>query len=521
MSADKLPISWANPPISDCCDLNPKIDKSQFDDTQVVHFIPMPAVEALTNKVDVSATRPFGEVKKGYTPFKSGDVIFAKITPCMENGKMAVVPELPHELAFGSTEFHVIRPRSGLDAFWFFNFLSSRSYRATAEHNMTGAVGQRRVPIDFIAKSRIPLPPLAEQKRIVAKIEELFSELESGEESLRVARRQLGVYRQSLLKQAFEGKLTARWRTQNPDKLESPDQLLARIQSARQAYYEEQLKDWEAALTAWESAGQKGKRPTKPSEPASFASKEFEGLEVPQGWAVEQIGNCPSDALIGLVRSADVQHTGPAGFRYIKMDRVDMQGNTDLEADVFVDCTPDEVARFSIRKGDILFNTRNSVELVGKAGIIRRDPEAPTVYNNNLMRLRLPDCLDPLFLGLQLCAQPFRQRMGKVKKATTSVAAVYGKDFWPLPVVLCSLPEQQEIVRLLDEQFEVIERNEREIGAALKRSEALRQSILKKAFTGKLVSQDPSDEPADDLLARLRTESVRTAKPPNGHAKNL
>jgi type I restriction enzyme S subunit len=352
----------------------------------------------------------------------------------------------------------------------------------------------------------IPLPPLAEQKRIVAKIEELFSELEAGEESLRVARRQLGVYRQSLLKQAFEGKLTEKWRTQNPDKLESPAQLLARIQSARQTYYEQQLKEWERAVKRWSDAGQKGKRPAKPSEPTVLPAKEHEVVTSPECWVDEQIGNCPTDSLIGLVRSADEQTAGPSGFSYIKMDRVDMDGNVDIAPDVFVDCTADEVERFALRRGDILFNTRNSVELVGKVGIVRRDPESPTVYNNNLMRLRLPDCLDPLFVGLQLCAQPFRQRMEKVKKATTSVAAVYGKDFWPLPVVICSLPEQQEIVRLLDAQFEVIERNEREIDAALRQSEALRQAILKKAFTGRLVPQDPSDEPAAALLARLRVK---------------
>ena len=392
-----------------------------------------------------------------------------------------------------------------------FLFLALQPY-LNAINAETSSVTVKHLSSRTIADIPLPLPPLAEQKRIVAKIEELFSELEAGEESLRAARRQLGVYRQSLLKQAFEGKLTEKWRAENPDKLESPAPLLARIQAARQAYYEQQLKDWGCAIKVWSEVGQKGNRPRKPSEPMTLPSREFEGdITRPDCWAIDQIGNCPTDALIGLVRSADEQTAGPSGFSYIKMDRVDMQGNVDISPSVFVDCTPEEVERFALKKGDILFNTRNSVELVGKVGIVRREPNSPTVYNNNLMRIRLPGCFDPVFVGLQLCAQPFRQRMDRIKKATTSVAAVYAKDFWPLPLAICSLPEQQEIVRLLDEQFEAIERNEREIDAALKRSEALRQAILKKAFTGQLVPQDPVDEPASTLLARIRAESAAAA----------
>jgi len=355
----------------------------------------------------------------------------------------------------------------------------------------------------------VPLPPINEQKRIVAKIEELFSELDAGEESLRRVRRQLGVYRQSLLKQAFEGKLTAPWRKQNPHLLESPGQLLKRIKEERQADYAKQLREWEKAKRTHKKA-------SKPSEPKfmdGLTAKEIARIDPPNGWATERIGNCPTDSLIGLVRAATEQSTDPAGISYIKMDRVDMLGNIDLRADVFVTCTEEEIERFQLCQGDILFNTRNSVELVGKTAVLRRDPTVPTVYNNNLMRIRLPECLDPTFVGLQLCAKPFRQRMEQVKKATTSVAAIYGKDFWPLAITFPSLPEQKEIVRLLDEQFTVIEQNEREIDAALKRSAALRQSILKKAFTGQLVPQDPTDEPASALLARIRTERDAMGKP--------
>lgn len=451
MSADKLPISWANPPISDCCDLNPKIDKSQFDDTQVVHFIPMPAVEALTNKVDVSATRPFGEVKKGYTPFKSGDVIFAKITPCMENGKMAVVPELPHELAFGSTEFHVIRPRSGLDAFWFFNFLSSRSYRATAEHNMTGAVGQRRVPIDFIAKSRIPLPPLAEQKRIVAKIEELFSELESGEESLRVARRQLGVYRQSLLKQAFEGKLTRSRKVE----------LVP-------------LRDLITGLS--------------------------------QGWSPKcELNRTPKFDEWAIIKTTAIQHCS----------------YDDSEAKPL---PPPFEPRPSIeiKDGDFLMTRKGPRSRAGVSCYVRKTRPLLMVCDTVYRFRCIEEKVHPLYLELALNSPDVLHAIDRQKAGISeSGLSLTHTKIGTVEIPLCSLPEQQEIVRILDEQFEVVERNEREIDAALKRSEALRQSILKKAFTGQLVPQDPSDEPASALLARLRTESVRTAKPPNGHAKNL
>ncbi len=475
----------------------PRAEKAMPADFPDEPFLGLDDVEAHTTRL--LGSKPSALMKSAAKRFYPGDVLYSRLRPYLNKVWLA------DRSGLCSSEFIVLPANKDFNGAFLKYRLNAMDFVSFA--NSLNAGDRPRVDFDQIGSFQLPPFSISYQKRIVAKIEELFSELEAGEESLRVARRQLGVYRQSLLKQAFEGHLTAQWRTQNPAKLESPAQLLARIQSARQARYEEQLAAWERAVTSWSKGGQKGKRPTKPSEPAIFDPKDFDGeITVPGCWAVEQIGNCPTDSLIGLVRSADEQTAGPTGFSYIKMDRVDMGGNVDIAPEVFVACTADEVERFALRKGDILFNTRNSIELVGKVGIVRRDPESLTVYNNNLMRIRLPECLDPVFVGLQLCAQPFRQRMEHVKKATTSVAAVYAKDFWPLPLAICSLPEQQEIVRLLDEQFEVIERNEREIDGALRKSEALRQAILQKAFTGRLVPQSPSDEPAAELLARLRAE---------------
>jgi type I restriction enzyme S subunit len=198
-----LPPTWDTAPIGKVAEINPGLNKSEIDDRLAVAFVPMPAVEAESGRIDVSATCLFGEVKKGYTAFCEGDVLFAKITPCMENGKMAIVPALRNGLGFGSTEFHVLRPREGISAQYLYYFVSAQQFRRDAEHNMTGAVGQRRVPTPYLAQHTIPIPPEPEQRRIVAKIEELFSELDKGVESLTTAREQLEFYRLVILHQAL------------------------------------------------------------------------------------------------------------------------------------------------------------------------------------------------------------------------------------------------------------------------------------------------------------------------------
>lgn len=102
--------SWPLKPLSEVVDFNPRLDKSAYRDDLEVSFVPMAAVEAGSGRMEVTQTKRFATVKRGYTPFREGDVLFAKITPCMENGKMAVVPKLTNGMGFGSTEFHVLRP---------------------------------------------------------------------------------------------------------------------------------------------------------------------------------------------------------------------------------------------------------------------------------------------------------------------------------------------------------------------------------------------------------------------------
>jgi type I restriction enzyme S subunit len=132
----------------------------------------MAAVNEISGSIARTEVREYKQVSKGYTPFCENDVLFAKITPCMQNGKAAIARGLLGGLGFGSTEFHVLRPSSDLLPQWVFAFIRQPSFRSAAEANFTGSAGQQRVPTDFLKKFPIPVPPLAEQERIVKLLDE-------------------------------------------------------------------------------------------------------------------------------------------------------------------------------------------------------------------------------------------------------------------------------------------------------------------------------------------------------------
>jgi type I restriction enzyme S subunit len=203
---------WPQKPLSEVVDLNPRLNKSVYRDDLEVSFVPMASVEAGSGRMEVSQTKHFSAVKKGYTSFRESDVLFAKITPCMENGKMAVVPKLINELGFGSTEFHVLRPHEGIDPRFVYYFVSSQHFRREAAHRMTGAVGQKRVPQSFLEEALIPVPLFDDQQRIVAEIEKQFSRFDEAVANLKRVKANLKRYKAAALKAAVEGKLTEEWR---------------------------------------------------------------------------------------------------------------------------------------------------------------------------------------------------------------------------------------------------------------------------------------------------------------------
>lgn len=193
-----LPPGWIAPALREIARINPPLDRSIVNDDIQVTFVPMRAVEVEGGGLTAPEVRRLHEVKKGYTSFLSGDVIMAKITPCMENGKTTVVPDVPGQVCFGSTEFHSIRPELDVQAKWISHFLLQHETRRAAQRQMAGAVGQMRVPASFLESLRLPVAPAAEQSRIADTLDELFSDLDAGVAALERVREKLKLCRASV-----------------------------------------------------------------------------------------------------------------------------------------------------------------------------------------------------------------------------------------------------------------------------------------------------------------------------------
>ena len=205
---NNIPSSWILTRLQVIAKLNPKSDANISNNTEV-SFLPMRCVHEETGYVDLSLSKMLKEVRKGYTSFIENDIIFAKITPCMENGKIAIVNNLRNGIGFGSTEFHVIRLINELPRKYYFYYLLQENLREDAKIHMKGNAGQLRVSSMYMQDILIPFPSLNEQYVIIDEIEKSFSVINDIESNVEICLLQKQFLRNSILKNAFEGKLVA------------------------------------------------------------------------------------------------------------------------------------------------------------------------------------------------------------------------------------------------------------------------------------------------------------------------
>ncbi|GAA4358829.1 hypothetical protein GCM10023185_24830 [Hymenobacter saemangeumensis] len=376
-----------------------------------------------------------------------------------------------------------------------FNYLFSLR-REFIEQGKGGA--QPNISQDIVRSTPFPLPPLPEQRRIVAKLEELFSRLDAGVAAVRQTQALLKRYRQSVLHAAVTGELTRAWREAHPAPAETGAALLARIRAERRA-------QWEAAQLAKRG----GQLPLNDSwkkkyeEPAAPDTSELP--ELPAGWvwaSMRQLG----EVRLGRQR-APQHHSGPYMRPYLRVANV-YEDRFDLRDVMEMNFTPEEYEVYSLRENDILLNEGQSLELVGRPALYRNEVPG-ACFTNTLVRFRTYQNVLPKYALSVFRSYMHNGVFQKIASWTTSIAHLGADRFAGLHFPLPPLAEQAEIVAEVERRLTVLDALGQTLVDELKRAERLRQSLLHRAFTGRLVPQDATDEPAAALLDRLREESAK------------
>ncbi|MER2541330.1 MAG: restriction endonuclease subunit S, partial [Azonexus sp.] len=325
------------------------------------------------------------------------------------------------------------------------------------------------------------------------------------------AREQLKVYRQSLLKNAFEGKLTAAWRTAHRDQLETATALQQRIAHERQARYQQQLADLQ-------TAGQSGPKPKPPKPLLALTAEEFAELpELPAGWEWFKLADV-ADISGGLTKNQKrelLSMTRP----YLRVANV-YANRLELNEVHNIGVTESELGRVALEKGDLLIVEGNgSIDQIGRVALWGGQI-AGCVHQNHLIKARPLKQVAPKFLLYFLMSEIGRKFIVRAASSTSGLHTLSISKVEGLFVPHCFDEEQAEVVAELESKLSEADQLDQTLATALQQADALRQSILKKAFHGQLVKQDKNEEPATALLERIRAEKSNGIKKPSKQRKS-
>ena len=330
--------------------LTPRNENVTPADYPELPYIGLDDIEA--HSMRLLGSKPAASMKSSAKRFP-GDVLYSRLRPYLNKVWMS------DRNGICSSEFIVMPGNHLVDPSFLALRLNAMDFVSFA--NSLNAGDRPRVDFDQISSFRLPPFSLGLQRRIVAKIEELFSELDKGVESLKTARAKLNVYRWAVLKHAFEGKLTAQWREENKDKLEKPEQLLARIKRKRSAHYERKLKEWEAAVKEWKESGKSGRKPLRPKKLSKVTDLVHDVTAklppLPESWTWETLGWMTCGVEYGTAAKSATTGRVPV----LRMGNIQ---NAKFDwADLIYTSDDEEIAQYRLHDGDVLFNRTNSPEL--------------------------------------------------------------------------------------------------------------------------------------------------------------
>ena len=429
----EVPGNWCWVRMSSLYQINPKNDAP---DDVPSSFIPMDKIAPGMASDFTYDILPWGKAKKGHTQFADGDVAFAKISPCFENRKSMLVEGLENGIGAGTTELIVLRQPNVNQRYTFWLVNDERLIRG-GRQTYSGTVGQQRIDMDFVRNYPVPLPPLAEQQRIVDTIEGLFAELDEAKENLLSVLELLEARRKTILHEAFTGALTAKWREEHGVALES--------------WTQSKLME----VGTLQTGLMKGKR----------------------------YGSAKT-VIMPYLRVANVQD----GF--LKLDEVKE-----------IEVAADSVERYMLRQGDVLFTEGGDFDKLGR-GTVWNDEIPNCLHQNHVFAVRTDHSrLLPAFLALQAASKYGKDYFLSCSKQTTNLASINSTQLKNFPVLMPTIEEQTEIVRILDSFFDEERQVKEAAEAALEKIGQMKKSILDDAFRGLLGTNDPAEESAAGLLS--------------------
>ena len=489
-----LPQGWANTTLGDL--IEPRRVKVNPQATPTAEFVGLEHVEAHTTKL--LGTTSAAAMRSSASTFKQSDVLYGRLRPYLNK---VCQPDFD---GLCSGEFVVMPENQAVSGAFLKHRLNAQDFVEFASHLNAG--DRPRVDFSQLRPFALTLPPKKEQTRIADTLAKLFDQLDAGIDTLQRCQEKLARYRASVLRAAVQGDLTAAWRKEHPD-VEPASNLLQRILAERRRRWEqEQLRSYaEKGKTPPKNWKAKYKEPVGPPPDAT---------SLPRSWCWATVGQCASAIEYGSSAKA---HADSTGAPVLRMGNISPDGQIVLDDLKYLPASHPALASLRLRTGDLLFNRTNSSDLVGKTAIYSGEPPLCT-FASYLIQVRPLAGLRPRFLMYALNGPLGRRWIKRVASQTVGQANVNGTKLAAFTFPLPPLAEQDAAIAAAQTQLSAIDDAETDVGSKVKKAGLLRQSILQSAFTGNLLPQDPSDEPASKLLERIASErEARQRQKPKHH----
>ena len=474
-----LPEGWVWARLGDV--VLPRGEKALPDKNSPFVFVGMDDVPS--NSLRIETKGSFKDMKSAGNKFYLGDVLYGRLRPYL-NKVVAADFE-----GVASGEFIVMRPNDGVVAHYLQLWMHSRRFVNDATRDTSG--DRPRIDFEKIADLELPLPPTAEQQRIVARINELFTEIADGETALIHVRDDLDTWRRALLKAAVTGELTRECRAAHSSN-ESGADVLARVAAAKAAF-----------------------KSSKRSARRFVRDEAFDDAlpQLPESWTWSQLGEI-GEVVGGVTVDKKRKPVDPVTVPYLRVTNV-QRGYLDLSEIKSITVERRVAQALTLKQGDMLLNEGGDRDKIGRGWIWEGQIEG-CIHQNHVFRVRLYDpSLSPYFLS-HYANEMGRRFFVEKGKQTTNLASISMSKISQLPIPLVPAVELQELMHLLGNSLALTLDVEAQFQAA-PTAQTIRQSILKAAFEGRLVQQDPRDEPAERLLARLG-ENLPAVKSKGRHA---